>query len=107
MTLVVTDHPGSDLASLSMGDLRSARARARRALELAQLRSRQVDGGAEQIAALTERVRALSDELIRRYADDLSLVDSLLDPPYPHGVGTARPLDDASMPAHGPGGAVR
>ncbi len=89
-----------DPAALGLTELRAERTRCRRALELAQLRSRQPTGPtAEDVAALRSRVHALTEELIRRYASDLDLVDSLLDAAYPHGVG--------SEPAPAEGGAVR
>ena len=89
-----------ELAALGLAELRAERTRCRRALELAQLRSRQPDGPtAEDVAALRSRVHALTEELIRSYAADLDLVDSLLDAAYPRGVG--------SEPAPAEGGAMR
>ena len=80
---------GSGLDGLSMADLRAERMRARRTAELARLRSRQSgDGAADDLAGLDATVRVLTDELISRYAADLSLVDSLLDPAYPAGGTT-------------------
>jgi hypothetical protein len=38
---------------------------------------------ADELARLDAEVGALTDELIARYAADLSLVDSLLEPAYP------------------------
>ena len=76
------------LGGLSMEELRARRATARRTAEIAHLRARQ--GGGADAAALAEldaRVTALTDELIARYADDLMLVDSLLEPAYPAKVG--------------------
>lgn len=94
------DQPSPDLATLPLADLRAERTRRRRALELAQLRSRQPDGPTvADIAELRSRVHALTDELIGRYASDLDLVDYLLDAAYPHNVG--------SMPAPAEGGADR
>jgi hypothetical protein len=90
----------TDLNQLALADLRSERIRCRRSLELARLRSRQ-DGvpSAGELDDLRARADALTEELIRRYAADLSLVDSLLEAAYPHDVGSA------SAPAEG--GAVR
>ena len=83
-----------------MTHLRAERTRCRRTLELALLRSRQAGGPtADEVEALRTRVHELTEELIRRYASDLDLVDSLLDAAYPHGVG--------SKPAPAEGGAVR
>ena len=85
----------ADLEALSIDDLRSRRMRVRRAAEVARLRARQ--GGsarAEHVDRLDADLRALTDELIARYAADLTLVDSLLDPAYPAGdapVGRATP----------------
>jgi hypothetical protein len=92
--------PAPDLSVLVLDQLRAERTRCRRALDLAQLRSRRPDGPtADELAVLRERVRMLTEELIRRYASDLGLVDSLLDAAYPHRVG--------SKPAPAEGGAVR
>lgn len=92
--------PFPDLATLTLAELRAERTRSRRALELAQLRSRQPDGPSpEDAAELRARVHALTEELIGRYASDLDLVDSLLDAAYPRGVG--------SVPAPAEGGADR
>lgn len=77
----------ADLAAMSMDELRAVRSRSRRAAELARLRTRQDAARAEEQAddlrALEARVSALTDELIARYAADLSLVDSLLGEAYP------------------------
>jgi hypothetical protein len=87
-------------SGLSLGELRAERSRCRCDFELAQLRSRQPDGPtAEQLADLRSRVHELTEELIRRYAADLDLVDSVLDAAYPRGVG--------SVPAPAEGGAGR
>ena len=90
-----------DLAALPMAWLRAERIRCRRALELAHLRSRQAGGPTPERASAGSRQRAdaLTEELIRRYASDLDLVDSLLLAAYPHDVG--------SVPAPAEGGAVR
>jgi hypothetical protein len=89
-----------DPSVLPLGELRAERSRCRRALDLAQLRSRQPDGPTPQeVAVLRAQVHALTEELIRRYASDLALVDSLLDAAYPRSVG--------SKPAPAEGGAVR
>lgn len=73
-----------DLASLDFDDLRARRTVARRTAELARLRARQGgEPGPDEVARLDALVTALTDELIARYAADLSLVDSLLGPPYP------------------------
>ena len=75
---------GSSVEALSLDDLRHQRISARRAAEFEHLRARQGDGTtAPELARLDARVRELTDELIRRYAADLSLVDSLLDRAYP------------------------
>ncbi|MBK9740426.1 MAG: hypothetical protein IPO93_13145 [Actinobacteria bacterium] len=67
-------------AALPMEELRTERMAARRALELAHLRMRQEgSGGQERVDSLHRRVLALTEELIRRYQYDLSLVDGLLD----------------------------
>lgn len=94
------DRPFPDATTLTLAELRAERTRCRRALELAQLRSRQPDGPtADAVAELRSRVHALTEELITRYASDLDLVDSLLDAAYPRGVG--------SVPAPAEGGAER
>lgn len=80
----------TELAGLDLEDLRLRRSLARRTAELARLRARQGgEPGPEEVARLDALVTALTDELIARYAADLSLVDALLDPPYPAKV-TAR-----------------
>jgi hypothetical protein len=67
-----------------MAVLRAERANARRELELTQMRARQRDGQAEEaLRPLRDRVHELTEELIARYRADLSLVDSLLESPYP------------------------
>ena len=90
----------TSLSDLTMVGLRVERTRCRQALELARLRARH-DGGptAEVLAELRRRAEALTEELIHRYAADLTLVDSLLEPAYPRSVG--------SVPASAEGGAVR
>ena len=94
------EQPVPDRAALTLDELRRERARSRRALELAQLRSRQPDGpSAEDVAVLRSHVHELTEELIDRYASDLDLVDSLLDAAYPRSVG--------SVPAPAEGGAER
>lgn len=96
----MVDERIDDLASLPMARLREERIRCRRALEVAHLRSRQPGGPTpEDVAELRQRTDALTEELIRRYASDLDLVDSLLLAAYPHDVG--------SVPAPAEGGAVR
>jgi hypothetical protein len=96
----VVDERIDDLVALPMARLREERIRCRRALEVAQLRSRQPGGPTpEDVARLRRRTDALTEELIRRYASDLGLVDSLLLAAYPHDVG--------SVPAPAEGGAVR
>jgi hypothetical protein len=71
-----------------MEDLRARRAAARRAAEIAHLRARQGGGAdADTLAGLDATVADLTDELIARYAEDLSLVDSLLEAAYPARVG--------------------
>jgi hypothetical protein len=98
--VALVDEPLPDLRSLTLAELRSVRTRCRRALELAQLLARNPDGPTgDDIAGLRIRVHALTEELITRYASDLDLVDSLLEPAYPHSVG--------SVPAPAEGGAER
>lgn len=78
-----------DLSRLSMPALRERRLRSRRGLELAQLRARHPGGATTQdVELLRSEVDALTEELIRRYAADLDLVDSLLGAAYPHGGGS-------------------
>lgn len=77
-----------DVESLTMSQLREARLRDRRALELAILRHRgSGEALPDDVAELRARVDAVTAELIRRYSADLSLVDSLLDPAYPANQG--------------------
>lgn len=77
----------ADLAAMPMDELRAVRARSRRAAELVRLRTRQdaarKDGQDDELRTLETQVSALTDELIARYAADLSLVDSLLGEAYP------------------------
>lgn len=72
---------------MPMDELRAVRARSRRAAELSRLRIRQDTARTERqdgdLGELEAQVAALTDELIARYAADLSLVDSLLGEPYP------------------------
>jgi hypothetical protein len=77
----------TSLSTLTMAGLRDERTRCRQALELARLRSRH-EGvpTAEAVAGLRARADALTEELIRRYAADLGLVDSLLEPAYSRSV---------------------
>jgi hypothetical protein len=78
------------LSDLPFEELRRCRAEARREAELARMRSRQAGRvPSEEVARLDAAARALTDELIARYAADLSLVDSLLIPAYPAKVTTA------------------
>lgn len=77
-----------DLSGMPLAELREERMAARRALELAQLRMRQTaDSPQEELEELRARVAVLTEELIARYAADLSRVDSLLDPPAPRKDG--------------------
>ena len=77
----------ADVASLGIAELRSRRSTARRSLEVARLRARQ-DRAPQRVAELEHLVEQLTEELIARYRDDLTLVDSLLDATYPaDGVG--------------------
>lgn len=79
------------LGDLALTSLRAERSRCRQELELARLRSRQEGGPSpDDIAALRAQAEDLTDELIRRYAADLTLVDSLLEPAYPRGKGSGR-----------------
>ena len=77
----------ADIAAMPIDELRALRARSRRAAEIARLRSRQdsarIDSGDGDLGDLEAQVAALTDELIARYAADLSLVDSLLGEAYP------------------------
>lgn len=76
--------PAEDLHALPLADLRSRRARVRRAAEVSRLRARQgADAGEGAQAGLDAESSALTEELIARYAADLTLVDSLLLPSYP------------------------
>lgn len=76
--------PAIDLQGMTLDDLRSRRARIRRAAEVSRLRSRQGAGaGADAQVDLDAEATALTEELIARYSADLGLVDSLLLPPYP------------------------
>ena len=81
------------LEGLPLDELRARRARARRAAELARLRSRQSasvdEAAAQEVTHWEAEAGALTDALIARYAGDLSLVDSLLEEPYP-AQGTRR-----------------
>ncbi len=74
-------------SGMPLAALRAERAEARRALELAHMRSHQpASADADAIELLRLRADALTEELIGRYAADLGLVDSLLDEPYPRRV---------------------
>ena len=68
-------------------ELRAARLAARRELELATLRSR--PDAPIDLDPLRRRVRSLTEELIRRYAGDLDLVDLLLGPEAPRTPASA------------------
>ncbi len=62
-------------------EIRNARNAARRELEIVQMRLRQTrDATDTTIEGLRARVAELTEALIAAYADDLTLVDSLLDP---------------------------
>lgn len=94
-------HDGPPLDVLSLDRLRADRTAARRDLELGQMRARQHDGIADSaLSGLRERVSALTEELIARYAADLSLVDSLLDGSYP-AEGTSTYARHAEQPEVG------
>jgi hypothetical protein len=68
-----------DPRTLSLDVLRANRTTARRQLELARMRVRLDNPAAvEELDQLRSVVEALTEELIRRYAADLSLVDNLL-----------------------------
>ena len=85
----MSSQPRVDVPSLTMADLRGRRAEARKCAELAHLRAKQ--GGppaTASVSALDADVEVLTDELIARYAADLTLVDSLLEPAYPANVST-------------------
>lgn len=77
----------ADISAMPMDELRALRVRSRRAAELARLRSRQdaarIHGADDDLGGLEAWVTVLTDELIARYAADLSLVDSLLGEAYP------------------------
>jgi hypothetical protein len=62
--------------------LRQERIRARGELELLRLRAERPSPHAAVEDALKARLRLLTDELVARYASDLGLVDSLLEPAY-------------------------
>lgn len=81
---ITTDTADADVTTMPMPELRAERTRARRVLELSVMRSRQshVDGH-EAVDQLQARVHVLTEELIRRYCADLTLVDSLLLPEQP------------------------
>jgi len=80
----------TSLADLPLVELRSRRMLARRIAEVTQLRSRQAGAvPAGDLARAEAEASALTDELIARYAADLSLVDSLLEPACPPRVVTA------------------
>lgn len=68
---------------VTMQELRAMRTSARRALELARMRAIPADPeSATTIEHLRATVEQATEELIRRYSDDLGLVDSLLGAPY-------------------------
>ncbi|MCX6432815.1 MAG: hypothetical protein NTX29_08500 [Actinobacteria bacterium] len=86
---MAANRKAAPLPTLGMDELRARRADARRNAELAHLRAKQgVPSAADSLAALDARVDALTEELIARYAADLTLVDSLLEPAYPAKVAT-------------------
>ncbi len=92
---------GMALDALPLAQLRADRTAARRDLEIAQMRARQHDGIADgALGRLRETVTALTEELIARYAADLSLVDSLLDGSYP-AEGTSTHARHAEQPEVG------
>jgi hypothetical protein len=77
----------SDLSAIPMAELRESRTTARRALELVRMRSHVGDADAvARVDELRDQVDALTAELIRRYAADLTLVDSLLSGTYARSV---------------------
>jgi len=72
----------ADLRDLPLTELRSRRKAARSRLELAQLRARQSRGSDDPaIEALRCLAEDLTEELIRRYAEDPALIDAILDEP--------------------------
>ena len=78
---------GESLERMPLEDLRACRTSARRAVELMKLRARQGgQGDPHDLELLVRKVDELTEELIARYAADLSLVDSLLAPAYPANV---------------------
>jgi hypothetical protein len=82
MVATMTQVP-ADLSIMPLSDLREARTRARRSLELARMRAHPEDStAAERLEKLRLEVELLTEELIHRYAEDLSLVDSLLGGAY-------------------------
>ena len=89
------------LDAAPLNQLREDRTTARRDLELAQMRARQHDAVADgTLVRLRDLVAALTEELIRRYSADLSLVDSLLDGSYP-ADGTSTHARHAEQPEVG------
>ena len=71
------------LEDLPLDELRAMRTTARRSLELARMRARTDDQAAmAEIERLRLAVEVSTEELIRRYEGDLSLVDRLLGAPY-------------------------
>jgi hypothetical protein len=70
------------MSDASFEQLRDARWAARRDLERARLR------GTDDVDALQESVRSLTEELIGRYASSLDQLDALLEPAHV-GVGEA------------------
>jgi hypothetical protein len=78
----------AEVAGLSLAGLRAERTACRRQLELLTLRSRRSEAREQEaLAKVRAYVGLLTDELIARYAADLSLVDSLLEPAYSASVG--------------------
>jgi hypothetical protein len=91
----------TSLVARPLDQLRTDRMTARRDLELAQMRARQHDGVAGgSLERLRDLVAALTEELIARYASDLSLVESLLDGSYAAG-GTSTNARHAQQPEVG------
>lgn len=76
-----------DVTKLSLDELRRERMRCRRGVELLTLRHGQ---GAPEALRDRELLAVLTEELIRRYSANLTLVDSLLEPAYPRDVGHRR-----------------
>jgi hypothetical protein len=75
------------MAGLSLAEVRKRRTDARRQLELARMRAHTGDEAeSAELTRLHDLVADLTEQLITRYAADLSLVDSLLGGAYARGA---------------------